>query len=110
MDLALHHQNFFKINELFLKKVEVNTLVVLIDTNNREYKYYLSWDNKISAGVLLEPDNQLWNILKGITKGKEVILPNTMGTYGVCDIWYKNLIATRDSLFYCKTSNNYYFS
>jgi|GEM_PF-3072114 len=99
MDLALHHGNFFKTNELFLKKVEENTLVVLKDINNREYKYYLTGDNMISDAVLLEAGNQLWNVLVGTTKGQKVILPNTMGDFEVAEIWSKRLIAFRDSLF-----------
>jgi len=100
LDLSMHQRNFFKNKDLYLKRVEENTLVVLKDASNREYnKYYLAGDNKISSGVSLESGDQLWNVFLGIIKGKEVKLPNTVGTFEVYEIWSKHLVSFRDSMF-----------
>ncbi|WP_286733051.1 MULTISPECIES: tetratricopeptide repeat protein [Sphingobacterium] len=98
-DLSTHHGNFFKNKELFLDQVGENTLVVLTDVYNREYKYYLAGDNMISDGVILEFENQLWGVLLNKARGQEVSLPNTIGVFKILEIHSKHLVAFRDSLF-----------
>lgn len=98
VDFSLHHPNF-PAKDLFLKFVEENTLVVIIDENNTEYKYYLRGDNRVSDGVSLETGDQLWNVLFKRKKGQVVEFPNTMGVFKIKEIWSKYLIAFRDSLF-----------
>lgn len=99
LDLAHQHRNFFGIDELFLMKVKENSLVILKDVNNREYKYYLTGDNKISDGVLLTADDQLWETLLETARGQKIKLLNMMDHFEVYQIWSNHLISYRDSLF-----------
>lgn len=99
IDLSIFNNNSFKHEELFLSSVELNTMVVLKDEKDQENYFYLSGDNKISNGIILEKNEQLSTILMNAKIGQDIVRPNTMGRFIISEIWNKDLTSFRDSLF-----------
>ena len=102
VELYLLDPNFFSKNQLFLKNVTENSLVVLTDEENTKLKFLLSDKIRVSQGVTLKNDDLLWTRLIDAKKGDIIEIPNNMGKFKIKKIWSKYLIGIRDSLYLLK--------